>query len=145
MPASWTRIIPTRDPAGEPDRRGKFLFWPAFRRSWRLWCGRLGLGSSLDRRRLDGLLALCGRREARGWGSWGLQNFTISLVTDYHPDYPEGKSSVYLKGLDLLSDEKRKKVSRSINRKEPRLRRQLQEPGGWSPEPGSTQTKRHAT
>ena len=35
--------------------------------------------------------------------SQGMQNFTISLVTHFHPDYPEGKGSVYLEGLDLLS------------------------------------------
>ena len=53
--------------------------------------------------------------------SQGMQNFTVSLVTDFHPDYPEGKSSVYLEGLDLLSKDKRKRVMRSINRKERRL------------------------
>jgi len=59
--------------------------------------------------------------------SQGMQNFTISLVTDFHPDYPAGKTCVYLEGLDLLSEDKRKRVIRSINRKERRLRRQLRE------------------
>ena len=36
--------------------------------------------------------------------SHGINNFTISLVTDY----PEDKSVVYLEGLDLLSAEKKR-------------------------------------
>lgn len=47
-----------------------------------------------------------------------MEHFTISLVTDY----PAGKSYVYLKGLDLLSLNKRKKVIQAVRRKERRLR-----------------------
>jgi hypothetical protein len=57
--------------------------------------------------------------------SQGMQNFTISLVTDFHPDYPEGKRCVYLEGLDLLSEDKRKQVIESSKRRERRLRREL--------------------
>lgn len=53
-----------------------------------------------------------------------MENFTISLVTDY----PAGKSCVYLEGLDLLSAEKRKLVIEAVRRKEKRLRTQLCEP-----------------
>jgi hypothetical protein len=57
--------------------------------------------------------------------SQGMQNFTISLVTDFHPDYPEGERCVYLEGLDLLSEDKRKQVIESSKRRERRLRREL--------------------
>jgi hypothetical protein len=55
--------------------------------------------------------------------SQGIENFTISLVTDY----PAGKSVVYLEGLDLLSEEKRRKVIESVKRRERKLRRQMRE------------------
>ena len=48
----------------------------------------------------------------------GIENFTISLVTDY----PKGKSFVYLEGLDLLSSDKRRRVIQAVKRKERRLR-----------------------
>jgi hypothetical protein len=57
--------------------------------------------------------------------SQGIENFTISLVTDY----PAGKSVVYLEGLDLLSPEKRRRVVETIGRKERRLRNQLRKLG----------------
>ena len=47
-----------------------------------------------------------------------IDNFTISLVTDY----PKGKSYVYVERLDLLSEDKRKKVIQAVKRKERRLR-----------------------
>ena len=40
----------------------------------------------------------------------GIENFTISLVTDY----PKGKSFVYLEGLDILSAAKKKKVIEAV-------------------------------
>ena len=59
--------------------------------------------------------------------SRGMESFTISLVTDYHPDYPEGKRCVYLSGLDILSE--RKNVNRRFkNRSESALQKQ---PGWW--------------
>jgi len=51
--------------------------------------------------------------------SHGIENFTLSLMTDY----PEGGKYVYLSGLDILSDEKRARVIESIKRRERRLRR----------------------
>lgn len=57
--------------------------------------------------------------------SHGMRCFTVNLVTDYHPDHPQGKKWVYLEGLDLLSEEKRKRVIAAVKRKERRLRRQL--------------------
>ena len=59
----------------------------------------------------------------------GMQNFTISLVTDYSPDHPAGKSCVYVEGLDLLSEEKRRQTIQSVHRRERRLRRRLRELG----------------
>jgi hypothetical protein len=50
--------------------------------------------------------------------SQGMENFTISLVTDY----PKGKSVVYVEGLDLLSSDKRRRVIQAVRRKERRLR-----------------------
>jgi hypothetical protein len=61
--------------------------------------------------------------------SQGMQNFTISLVTDFHPDYPEGKNSVYVEGLDLLSEDKRKQVIESSKQRDRKLRRDLRELG----------------
>ena len=61
--------------------------------------------------------------------SHGMENFTISFVTDFHPDYPEGKNCVYVEGLDLLSEDKKRRVIRSDNRRERRLRRQCFEEG----------------
>jgi hypothetical protein len=57
--------------------------------------------------------------------SHGMQQFTVSLVTDYHPDHPQGKRWVYLEGLDLLSEEKRRRVVAAVRRREGRLRREL--------------------
>ncbi|MGA2063234.1 MAG: hypothetical protein ABSG67_22415 [Thermoguttaceae bacterium] len=61
--------------------------------------------------------------------SQGMQFFQINLVTDYHPDHPDGKSYVYLEGLDLLAEEKRNRVVEEVKRKERRLRRQMRERG----------------
>ena len=57
--------------------------------------------------------------------SQGIESFTISLVTDY----PQGKSVVYLEGLDLLSADKRRRVIDGVRRKERRLRQQIQKLG----------------
>ncbi len=57
--------------------------------------------------------------------SQGMEQFTISLVTDY----PAEKSVVYLEGLDLLSADKRSKVIQAAKRKERKLRRQMRELG----------------
>jgi len=61
--------------------------------------------------------------------SQGIQNFTVSLVTDYAPEHSKGKNCVYLEGLDILSEEKRRRVIQSINRRERRLRRRLRDFG----------------
>ncbi len=61
--------------------------------------------------------------------SQGMGVFSISLKTDYHPDYPEGKSMVYLEGLDILSEDKRKRVLESSKRRERKALRQLRELG----------------
>ena len=65
------------------------------------------------------------KRFVRFLRSHGMGNFTISLVTDYHPDHPEGKSCVYLAGLDILSEKKRKQVIETSKRREWKLRRQF--------------------
>jgi len=72
---------------------------------------------------LEGSYSRFQKRLVRFLRSHGMENFTISLVTDY----PEGNKCVYLSGLDILSEKKRKQVIRSIKRKERRLRRQLEE------------------
>ena len=57
--------------------------------------------------------------------SQGMENFTVSLVIDY----PEGKSCVYLEGLDLLSPDKKKKTIKAVMRKERKLHRLMRELG----------------
>ncbi len=52
-----------------------------------------------------------------------IEQFTINFVTDY----PAKKRFVYLEGLDLLSDDKRRRVLQSIGRKQRRLLQQLRE------------------
>jgi len=61
--------------------------------------------------------------------SRGMESFTISLVTDYHPDYPEGKRCVYLSGLEILSERKKKQVIEASKRRDRKLLRQLEEMG----------------
>ena len=61
--------------------------------------------------------------------SQGMQNFTVSLVTDYTAEHPEGKSCVYVEGLDLLSEGKRGKVIEAAKRKARLAVRQLRELG----------------
>ena len=61
--------------------------------------------------------------------SQGKQNFSISLVTDYQPDYSDGRSHVYLEGLDLLSEDKKRKVIKAVKRKERKLLDRLLELG----------------
>lgn len=78
---------------------------------------------------LEGSYAAFQKRLVGFLRSHGMENLMVSLVTDYHPDCAKGKRCVYLSGLDLLSDEKRRKVMASIKRKERRLRRQLEEMG----------------
>ena len=75
---------------------------------------------------LDGSYSTFQKRLVCFLRSHGMENFTISLVTDY----PEGKRCVYLSGLDILSEKKRKQVIESIKRKDRKLRRQLEEMGG---------------
>ncbi len=57
--------------------------------------------------------------------SHGMENFTVSLVTDY----PVGKSYVYLEGLDLLSPDKKKKAIKAVRRKERKLHSLMRELG----------------
>lgn len=78
------------------------------------WHGTIGL-------ELEGNFRDFQRRVVAFLRSKGIEQFTISLVTDY----PAGKSCVYLEGLDLLSSEKRRKVIEAVKRKERRLRREL--------------------
>ena len=61
--------------------------------------------------------------------SQGMRCFQVNLVTDYHPDYPEGKRYVYLEGFDLLSADKRKRVEEAVKRKDRKLRRMMLELG----------------
>ena len=79
---------------------------------------------------LEGSYSTFQRRLVRFLRSHGMENFTISLVTDYHPSHPEGKRCVYLGGLDILSEKKRRQVIESMKRRERRLRRQLEEMEG---------------
>jgi hypothetical protein len=67
---------------------------------------------------LDGDYPAYQKKTVRFLRSQGMENFTISLVTDY----PKGKSFVYLEGLDLLSSDKRRRVIQAVRRKERRLR-----------------------
>ena len=65
------------------------------------------------------------RRLVKFLRSQGMASFSIIFRTDYHETYPDGRSMVYLEGLDILSEGKRKRVLEAIKRKERRLRRQL--------------------
>ena len=65
------------------------------------------------------------RRLVKFLRSQGMASSSISFRTDFHETYPEGQSMVYLEGLDILSEGKRKRVLEAIKRKEQRLRRQL--------------------
>ncbi len=76
---------------------------------------------------LEGSYATFQKRLVRFLRSHGMEHFTISLVTDYHPDHPKEKRCVYLSGLDILSEKKRKQVIESMKRKERKLRRELRE------------------
>jgi hypothetical protein len=78
---------------------------------------------------LEGKYPSFHKRIVRFLRSQRMQNFTVSLVTDYSPDHPAGKSRVYVEGLDLLSEDKRRRVLQSVHRRERRLRRQLRELG----------------
>ena len=59
----------------------------------------------------------------------GMRNFSISLMTDFHPDYPEGKRCVYLSGLDILSLDRRRRVIEAAKRKARQAVRELREMG----------------
>ena len=72
---------------------------------------------------LEGSYTTFHKKLVRFLRSHGMENFTISLVTDY----PKGKRYVYLSGLDILSEKKRKQVIESIKRRERKLRRELEE------------------
>jgi hypothetical protein len=78
---------------------------------------------------LDGTYSAFHKRLVTYLRSLGMQNFSISLVTDYHQNHPEGKSCVYLEGLDILSEGKRRRLIAAVDRRERRLRRQLREMG----------------
>ena len=75
---------------------------------------------------LKGTYAAFHQRLIRFLRSHGMESFTISLVTDYSPSYPDGKSHVYLAGLDILSERKRKQVIESSRRRDRKLRRRLE-------------------
>ena len=74
---------------------------------------------------LDGDYRSFHKRLLKFLRSQGMQCFQINLFNDYHPNYPEGKSYIYLEGLDLLSADKRRKVIESVKRRERKLRREL--------------------
>ena len=78
---------------------------------------------------LDEGFAVFQKRLVKFLRSQGMGVFSISLKTDYHPDCPEGKSMVYLDGLDILSKDKRKRVLKSSKRRERKVLRQLRELG----------------
>lgn len=74
---------------------------------------------------LKGSYSTFERRLVRFLRSHGMENFTVSLVTDF----PSGNRYVYLSGVDLLSGEKKERVMATIRRKERRLWRRLEELG----------------
>ncbi len=74
---------------------------------------------------LEGSYSAFQKKLVRFLRSHGMENFTISLVTDY----PSGNRYVYLSGVDLLSGEKKERVMATIRRKERRLWRRLEELG----------------
>ncbi len=78
---------------------------------------------------IEGSYAVFHRRLVRFLRSEGLDNFSVSLVTDYNPNHPEGKRWVYLEGLDILSDKKRKQVLETSRRRERKALCQLRELG----------------
>ena len=75
---------------------------------------------------LEGSYTTFHKKLVRFLRSHGMENFTISLVTDYRPDHPKGKSCVYLAGLDILSEKKRRQVIETGKRRDRKLRRQLE-------------------
>lgn len=77
--------------------------------------------------KLEGAYPKFHRRLVRFLRSHGMENFTISLVTDYRPGGDEGKTSVYLNGTDILSEDKKRRVIEAGKRRDRRLRRQLKE------------------
>ena len=76
---------------------------------------------------LDGDYHPFQKKLAKFLRSQGMRCFQINLFTDYHPNHPEGKSCVYLEGLDLLSPDKKKRVIEAVRRKERKLRRQMED------------------
>jgi hypothetical protein len=78
---------------------------------------------------LDGKYPSFHRRLVGFLRSKGMQTFTISLVSDYTPDCRKGRSCVYVEGLDLLSEDKRRRVIQSIRRRDRRCLRHLREAG----------------
>jgi len=74
---------------------------------------------------LEGSYSTFHKKLVRFLRSHGMENFTISLVTDY----PKGKRYVYLSGLDILSEKKRKQVLETSRRRERKLLRRLEEMG----------------
>jgi len=78
---------------------------------------------------LEGSPAAFQQRLVRFLRSHGIGNFTISLVTDYHPNHSEGKRYVHLAGLDILSERKKRQALERSRRRERRALRQLEELG----------------
>jgi hypothetical protein len=76
---------------------------------------------------LNGPFSAFEKRLIRFLRSHGMTQFSISLMTDYSAEQPKGKRMVYLSGLDILSERKRKQVLESMRRKERRLRKKLRE------------------
>jgi len=69
------------------------------------------------------------KRLARFLHAQGMQNFSISLTTDFHPDCPKGKRCVYLSGLDILSLDGKRRAIEIAKRKGRQALRQLRERG----------------
>jgi hypothetical protein len=78
---------------------------------------------------LDGPYLVFENKLVRFLRSHGMMQFSISLMTDYHSDNPKGKRYVYLSGLDILSERKRKQVIETSKRRDRRLMKQLQDMG----------------
>lgn len=78
---------------------------------------------------LEGRYADFERRLVRFIRGQGMQDFTVSLTTDYTSDCPEGKRYVYLSGLDILSINEQRRVIESCKRKARQAVRQLREIG----------------
>jgi hypothetical protein len=76
---------------------------------------------------VEGRYADFERRLVRFLHAQGMQNFTVSLTTDYTPECSKGKRFVYLSGLDILSLDEQRRVIGACKRKARLAVRQLRD------------------